>query len=163
MQSTDKLRILRLCPVFRSADMEALGLLSEILSAEQFRASETIFLGGEPATSIIIVAEGQVAVHLSGEETPINTMGPGEIAGEFGLFAHGVRTATLMAAEDTTVLSMEYERFELFLRECPDALFELMRIAVSRIVRLSEIVSQEHNHESSDRTRLTGPRVGRFR
>ena len=136
MQSGDKLQILKLCPAFRSADPATLGLLSEILAVEIFQAGETIFQSGELAASVVIIAEGRVSVYRSENGAPVRTMGPGEIAGEYRLFADAVRTATPKAVGDAVVLTLEYQRFASFQHEYPDALFELMRTAVARLTAL---------------------------
>jgi CRP-like cAMP-binding protein len=76
--------------------------------------------------------QGSVAVILPGAKAPVRSMGPGEIFGEYGMFK-GVRTTSIVAEKESALLSMDYTRFKDFLFQYPDALYNLLEVAVDRL------------------------------
>lgn len=81
---------------------------------QTFRAGEAIVREGEHGHAAYIVVTGRCDVVRSsaqGREV-IGSMGPGDVFGEMTILTEGPRTATVVAAEDTTVLVVTSEILE---------------------------------------------------
>jgi CRP/FNR family cyclic AMP-dependent transcriptional regulator len=72
-----------------------------------FRAKETIFTQGDPATNVIYIQEGSVkltVVNQTGKEGVVAILGPGDFLGEGCLAGQSICMATATAMSPTTVL-----------------------------------------------------------
>jgi NTE family protein len=98
-----------------------------------FDDGDVLCRAGEPATCMYAVASGEIEVLLGGDAAPIASMRSGDIVGEYGLFLPEGRTATLRARGQTSVLELDYERFERFLMAFPDSVLSLMALTVRRL------------------------------
>ena len=136
LNAAEKARILSLCPVFAGVPPRDLGVLAEMMGTERLAAGETLFGSGEPSDRVCVVARGALSVLLPGQERPVRTLGPGDLLGEYGMFAHAGRTATVRAEGDAVVLSLGYPRFRAFLLQFPESALVLLRTAVERLVAL---------------------------
>lgn len=136
LSTADKLTAIARCPLFRSIEPAALGLLAEMMTVENFHAAEAVFEAGAAADRVLLICAGELAVEAGAHGGSRRIMGAGEVLGEYGLFADERRTASVRAVADTLALSLDYVRFERFLRLHPDVLFRLMQTAVSRLVEL---------------------------
>lgn len=111
-------------------------LLAEMMREERITAGTTIFEQGERAKGLLLVAEGRLSVHLARNVSLERHLGAGQLLGELGMFGQGVRTATVTAATDVVLLSLDYPRFRELLIQFPEALWTLCDVAVERIVEL---------------------------
>jgi CRP-like cAMP-binding protein len=80
-----------------------------ILYADRWRAGETIIREGEPGRELYIVAEGEVDVTLRGAH--LSTVGAGGHFGELALIDNEVRSATVTARTNVTLLRVEQSAF----------------------------------------------------
>jgi CRP-like cAMP-binding protein len=73
-----------------------------------FRTGEAIVREGELGDAAYIIVEGRCEIRkeMPGGIQMLHTLGPGEVFGEMAILAEGRRTATVIAAEPTTVLVM---------------------------------------------------------
>lgn len=84
---------------------------------------------GDPAPTMFVVLEGALEVSRGGQV--VRTMGPGEHAGEIGMF-EGTRTATLVALGQTDVLVLDRPTFELLTSESEETRDRLRAVAEAR-------------------------------
>src|SRR5439155_7501276 len=110
----------------------ALYLLAEMLRVERFAAGAVVCEAGEAADSVFVVAEGALAVEVRGR--PARSLVKGDVFGEYGLFAGGVRTARVRADTDAALLSVDYTRFREYLLMFPHAMMALFSAAVTRLI-----------------------------
>ncbi len=103
------------------------------MNKERYGAGETIVDEGTGADRVYTVAAGTVEVHLAGAAAALQTVGVGEILGDFRLFAPRLRTATVKAQTDCVLLSLTYPRFRDFLIEFPEVMFRLLETVVWRL------------------------------
>ena len=102
----------------------------------QVRAGDVIIRQGDVADRFYVIAEGEVAVTQStdgGAPVQLRRMGPGEVFGEIGLLSGVSRTATVTAATDATLVSLDGRQFLELVGASPDLstrLLELHRGAV---------------------------------
>src|SRR5580658_5138155 len=76
----------------------------------KFRAKETVFVQGDPATKVIYIQEGGVkltVVNETGKEAVMRILGPGDFFGEGCLAGQSTRMATATAITTTTILVIE--------------------------------------------------------
>lgn len=120
MESSLAVESLRQCALFRDAGEAALGRLASQLRLRRFRRNEVIFHQGDPGDSLHIVDEGSVKIALpspEGEEAIIATLRRGDFFGELALLDGAPRSATAVALETTSTLTLPREAF----REILDA------------------------------------------
>ena len=117
----DRLRNVRLFSNLSPTDLEALAALVRPI---EYTQGAIVYRQGEPGDRYFIVHRGRLrATRLDpeGERTEVRRLGPGDGVGETSLLLGDVRDATLEAVERSTLLYIEREAFEQFLREHPRA------------------------------------------
>lgn len=143
MNATDKLETLRGCEVLAAADDETLGSLAEIAGVERFLRGQVVFDTGEASSRAYVVASGKLEVKLTADGPLVGFFEPGALFGEYAMFANGVRTARVVAATESILLSIAPEQFQSFLLRCPQATVALLRTAVRRLVRAERSKERE--------------------
>ncbi|HEY3358727.1 MAG TPA: cyclic nucleotide-binding domain-containing protein [Polyangia bacterium] len=134
LDSAARRRIIATTGAFARIGADQQRIIAEMMRVEEFAQGELVFEQGEPADCVLVVAEGRLAIYVPDSVGPVEVVGPGELLGEYGLFAGFVRTATVRAETDTRVLTLDYERFRAFLLQFPEAMFSLFKVAVERLV-----------------------------
>jgi monoamine oxidase len=129
----ERLAVLRPNAMFSSVPTSDLRILTTMFEKKPYAAGEVICVAGEIASCAFAVQSGSVEVKLAGSEAVIATMGPGDVVGEYGMFHPEGRTATLVAAGDTIVLVLDYQRFKRFLMAFPESMMALVSLTVDRL------------------------------
>ncbi len=132
-----KKEALRCCPLFSGMEATEIGVLSEAMEEEFFQEGEEICVAGETADRIYVVYEGELSVYLPGIDEPVRRLIGGQVLGEYGMFTK-TRTTTILASKPTLMLSMDYERFQMFLFSYPKAMFELFKTSVRRLIQAED-------------------------
>ncbi|MFZ5918196.1 MAG: cyclic nucleotide-binding domain-containing protein [Chloroflexota bacterium] len=105
MVSTD---LLRQVSLFSGLSGEQLSRIAEICREEIHQKSAIIVREKEPSNDLYIIREGTAEVALGTASapgpTPILHLGRGQIFGEMSLIDRGLRSATVRATSDRTVL-----------------------------------------------------------
>jgi CRP/FNR family transcriptional regulator, cyclic AMP receptor protein len=108
----------------------------------RFARGEVIFWEGERGDSLHVVTEGTVAVRVStplGDIATLDVLGPGDTTGEQALLDRGsVRSATVLALEETETLQLLRSDFDALLADHPDVRTMLIRLLDSRLRRTSQ-------------------------
>lgn len=130
-QRIEKLASSRIFGKMPRSELEVLG---EMMRTESFRAGSIVAEAGEPADCVFVIADGALSVYLPAATTPMRTLGPGDVLGEYGMVTGAVRSATVKADVDATLLSLDYERFKAYLLRFPEALFVLFESAAKRLL-----------------------------
>lgn len=134
LNAAQRIEALGLSPVFSDLPASELGVLAEMLETEYLRAGELLCEYGEPSDRVYLVVAGTLSVFVPGQAQPVRTLHRGALLGEYGMFGSLVRTATVKADTDATLLSLDYQRFRAFLLQFPAATLVLLRTAVERLV-----------------------------
>ena len=113
---------LRRVKIFAGMDdgqLERFIKFMEIAKARQF--SEVV-KQGDPGDAMYLVLDGEVRVRMmiSGKESILTVLGPGEFFGEIALFDHGPRSADVVANLETTMLKISASAFQKMAAEAPD-------------------------------------------
>ena len=83
---------------------------------ESFPRGQVLVRQGEPVPSLYLILRGRFTV-TTGDNRLINTIGQGEVVGEISFLDSRPPTATVTAAEDSTVLSLPSGRLRSRLRQ----------------------------------------------
>lgn len=140
MDATDVKEFLR--PVLFGLAEEELDELARAAVVRSFPADAVICHEGEPGHAVYVIFQGQVEIskRLDDEsERYLTSSGPGELFGEIAILQEGFRTATVRAAEPTTVLEIDQKPFLAVLGRSPSL---AVRILVRMTSRLREVDQQ---------------------
>lgn len=104
-----ELALLRGLPMFAPLPAATLEHLAGALVARWVDAGSTVVREGEPGERFYVVGSGRVDVSQDGRA--LATLGPGEYFGEIALLREVPRTATVVAREDSELLTLERDEF----------------------------------------------------
>lgn len=137
-----RIHALQHSPLLASVPEADLAVLAESMSEETFASDAIVCSEGDPADRIFFVMTGRFEVrHSSGSKTGI-MLEPGELFGEYGLFDQGLRTATVVAREPGTLLTLDYDRFRAFLLLFPEAMFAILSETVGELLAFQRKLGQ---------------------
>lgn len=126
-------------PLFKGLTTAQLTLLGGMLCTRRFAIGETIVTAEDAGGAAYLIRSGFVRVHVEqedGRDIVLAILGPGELVGEMSLVDQLGRSATVVAHEPATVLSIDRAAFWSCLRTMPVMAFNLAGI-LSRRLRLA--------------------------
>jgi CRP-like cAMP-binding protein len=107
-------KALRAVPGFSAIDGHTLlGVVGDSANLH-WQAGSTVFQKGDPGDGLYIVLSGAVRILGDGGED-VNILGPGDFFGEFSLVLDTERMNTVVAAEDTELMVVPKETFDLLI------------------------------------------------
>ena len=115
-----------------------------------YRAGEVIFAEGDYSTDAYIVSRGRVEVYVTrGSDRQLAIFHDGAVFGELSLLTDQVRTASVRALEETSLIVIAQDGFlELWRRE-PDVVLPLLRVIFERVRDITSLANElaldEHN------------------
>ena len=101
------LQIIRQIEIFHGLNEAQFRRLAQITKREEYASGDSILEQGSAGDSMYIIAAGQVEVlkrDAEGEPQTELFLGEGQMFGELALLDQGVRTATIVADDDPTVV-----------------------------------------------------------
>jgi CRP/FNR family cyclic AMP-dependent transcriptional regulator len=96
-----------------------------------FKAGETIFREGDPATELYVVQAG--TVHITLGNRLLLKLGVNGIFGEMALIDGEPRSATATAVTEVTLVPVSEKQFLFLVRHTPFFALQLMRVLASRL------------------------------
>lgn len=96
-------------------------------------AGEVLFSEGEAGDLMYAVVEG--TLHLSVGGRVVDEVGPGQIVGEMALIDQSPRSATVVAAVNTTVAPVDRKRFVYLVQEHPTFALLVLELMAERLRR----------------------------
>ncbi|MCW5774201.1 MAG: cyclic nucleotide-binding domain-containing protein [Rhodospirillaceae bacterium] len=124
--------MLRLTRQVKAAAAGGLSLdaLKPYMTARRIKAGEILMRRGEPATEMYCVASGRLRLVEYGA-----TVGPGEFAGEIGMFSpERLRTATIVAETDVEYFVLDDTVLKQLYYQNPQFGFHLIELVTRRLV-----------------------------
>jgi CRP/FNR family cyclic AMP-dependent transcriptional regulator len=125
------LQVIQQIEVFRGLSAAQRLQLAEITERQDYTEGAVIVEQDTPGDTLYIIGTGQVEVLQSGGSGVSATtvfLGEGQIFGEVAFLDQGMRTATVIAAEDsTTVYSIQRDRFEALCKADTALGYQIMR------------------------------------
>ncbi|MGH6979958.1 MAG: Crp/Fnr family transcriptional regulator, partial [Stellaceae bacterium] len=97
----------------------------------QFKAGETIFKEGDPATELYVIQNGRVGIQ-SGNRI-LDTLNANSIFGEMALVDNAPRSAAAIAVTDVTLVPIAEKQFLFLISQTPFFALNVMRILARRL------------------------------
>jgi D-lactate dehydrogenase len=127
---------LRSVELFANLESGVLEALAEKAERRHVKAGETLFREGDPADDLFVVGSGILEVRKqaeSGAEVALRRMGPGEVGGLTSMAVAKVRSATLRAVSDVTVVTVARTRFLTLLEAYPSLVRAVMAFLSAKV------------------------------
>lgn len=132
----DRRALLCRVPLFRRLDDATLATLGDAVEEIRVVPGTAITHEGAVESWFFVIAEGAVRVDRGGRT--INRLGPGAFFGEIALLDGGPRTATVIAEEESLLLTMDRHRFAQLLAASPAIQASVLEAVGSYLRRLDE-------------------------
>lgn len=117
--------ILATVPLLSGLDKKQRTRMAQDFRERQIPAGTVIIRqGDEHGMGFFVLAEGEATVSVDGAE--VTRLGPGSYFGEIALISDRVRTASVVAATDVTVLVMMVTDFRAFVRGDAEVAWKLL-------------------------------------
>ncbi len=126
-------------PLFNSFNMEELDLLAKHMSYAHLRANEYLFVEGDKGNFMGFVVQGVLEVFKqadTGNNILIARLTKGNTIGEMSLIDKSTRSATVIAKQPTTVVTLTDKGFDLILEKAPALAVKLIQKA-ARLLSLN--------------------------
>ncbi|MEE8513103.1 MAG: SpoIIE family protein phosphatase [Gammaproteobacteria bacterium] len=131
MTSVKIFQDLRQSTLLESAPESVVNKLAEIVVTTSIKAGETLFEKGDRGDAMYIISNGQVRAHDGDLE--LSLLGKGQVFGEMAtLAADEVRSASITADEDTTLLRLDREALFGLLSSEPEVAKTLIHVLCQR-------------------------------
>ncbi len=154
----DKIAALRRTRLFEELDEKTLSVLAERAFERRFQKDEVLFVAGEEARGLYVIAEGSVRAFrgsLDGREQVIHVERAGATIAEVPVFDDGTYPSTAAAEEDATVLFIDKRDVQHLCLAHPEITLAALRVLAGRLRRCAELVEALSLRE-------VGQRLARF-
>lgn len=110
-----------------------------------------LFRRNDPSHELYIVKRGKLKIFKTEGDVEIefDEAGPGEVIGELAALDGGLRTASVVAIEDTEVFVIPYDDFQKIVRQIPDWLKKITMILVQRLREVDSKIDFRMNGDKS--------------
>jgi len=140
---TARRHVLRQHYLFRDLTEAELDELLTHARMTRFRAGDTICLRGAPGAGMMAILSGEVTISVTGadgRQIILTRLGEGEIFGEIALLDGGERTADVVAAVDTELMTIDRRNFLPYLERHPPISIKLLVALCAKLRRTTEQV-----------------------
>ena len=124
-------------PVFSTLEHEDLERIAELAVPRAFEPGQIVFREGDASDTCYIVRSGRaraVREHSDGRTITLATFGSGDIFGELAMFEDELRSATVEAVQDTSVVAVLGPDMRRLMVEHPEISIRLV-VALGRRLR----------------------------
>ena len=131
-------RHLQRVPLFSGFDEDELGRVAEISKIVEVPVGTVITRVGDAGDSFFVIIDG-----MAGVRTPVgsgNELRPGDFFGEMSLLDGEPRSATIVAATDLRLLSVDRSHFWQLLEANPELIRRILTVLSRRVRRLEQTV-----------------------
>ena len=155
---------MRASDLFRSLDDAAAARLARRLVRRRYRADEVVFHQGDPGDRLHVIETGRIRIGMGaedGREGTLTILGPGAVFGELVLLDGAHRSATAVALEPTTTVTLDRAAFRALVDE-DAAIREAVLAGVARwLRRLTDQITELHFLDLRGRLAATLVRMAR--
>jgi CRP/FNR family cyclic AMP-dependent transcriptional regulator len=99
--------------------------------SRSFKAGETIFRAGDPASELFVVQSGTVEIRAG--DRVLETLSEHGIFGEMALIDDAPRSATVVAVSDVKLVPVGQKQFLFLVSQTPYFALNLMRVLARRL------------------------------
>lgn len=136
----DRRELLSTIGLFEKLDPQEIDLLLDVTTSRRIGPKETLFRKGDPGSQLYGVLSGRLKVMApgrEGKELVFGLMGAGDVIGEIAVIDSEPRSATVVALEDSELLSLHRRDLMPFLERHPKVAIGLAGVLALRVRRLS--------------------------
>ena len=133
-------------PLFSGIEPSAVAALEAFAFRRTFAPGAAIVEEGHTGNGVYVVVSGRVDVVRGHEgEAPqhVASLGAGEPFGEMGLLGEWKRTASVIAAEETTCVGLDRWIFLAHMRRDPEFAIRMLQVLAARLAEMNERVFGE--------------------
>jgi CRP-like cAMP-binding protein len=163
-----RLAILGKVSFFASLPPAALGVVNARFREQGFVPGETIYLAGDPAARLYVVASGQVKLlrhSLGGQDVLLDILAPGDLFGSLATLGNARYAETAQALTACCVLGVGADDFRGIVASHPDVALAVLDTLSGRLQAAHEQVRQLSAHPAEQRLAHTllalGDKLGR--
>jgi CRP/FNR family cyclic AMP-dependent transcriptional regulator len=106
-------------------------LVGPQIPSRTFKAGDTIFKQGEPATELYVIKNGRVGIQLGNRI--LDTLDSYDIFGEMALIDQAPRSADAIAVTDVTLIPVSEKQFLFLVSQTPFFALKVMRVLARRL------------------------------
>lgn len=125
--------LLRNVQGFGGLDKQSLDRMSEIANYRHVMRGEYLIREGDPVEDLYIVLKGRFVVLVG--TSPIAEVSMGEPIGELAFFAGGTRTASVVAARNSSVMCLSRDAYDELAAEMPALSSGILAALAQRLAR----------------------------
>jgi CRP/FNR family transcriptional regulator, cyclic AMP receptor protein len=137
MDERQRVEVLAGCALFKALPQAALQQLAAHTAIRNCRRGQILFAEGDPGDSLIVVVSGSLKAYSTtehGDEFLLAVVGPGETLGELALADGGLRSATVSALTEASVLRVPRDAV-LELARSEAGLMDALMLALASVIR----------------------------
>ena len=127
--------------LFADLSQKNLGRVAKLCTQRSYKAGERIVQQGSPGIGLFIITSGKVKIVKTtkeGKSLEIATHGPGEFIGEMAVLDGALRTANVVAVDDTECYAIVSWDFNSLMRSYPEIALEILPVIVKRFRETNE-------------------------
>jgi hypothetical protein len=132
----DRLLALRRVPLFAQLSIDQLESVNRLMGESDYQAGETIVREGDLAGELYVLVAGEVRIlkrQSTGPDRLLGTLQPVACFGEIAILDGAPRSASVVAARDSRLLTLHGERFRELILQSPQIAFEIFPALTARI------------------------------
>lgn len=136
--------------VFSSLDEHTSKRLLAKFNRIELKQGETLFYQGDPSDSIFLLVSGKLSAELTtaaGETRVVGHIGPGETVGEGGALTGDMRSLTVKALKDATLLRLPAKDFVEICHHYPAIMFATIHPIITRSKSIIQMLSAEKTNK----------------
>ncbi len=144
--SSDLVEILQTTELFSEIHEEVAEALIKRLKHVELSPGQILFQEGSKSNAFYIVVEGQLVAYLKttdGKEKMIGAIEKGETVGEMGALSEQPRSLSVKATVETKLLELNREEFELFSKDHPQILMNMINYIITRSQNTIKLLSEK--------------------
>jgi CRP-like cAMP-binding protein len=131
ISTVEKVLFLKGIELFSQIPGEDLSQIALITDEVEYDEGESIFEEGDPGDSLYFVIEGKVRVHSGGVQLAV--AGERQVFGEMAVLDGELRSASISALSDLTLLRIHRDDFKEILREKPEIAQGIIQVLTRRL------------------------------
>lgn len=145
LRKEEKVELLGRLPLFENCSRKDLAGIASIMVEARRPAGAYLTREGQDGGLMFVIAEGEAEVLAGGDGEPcaprvIGRLGAGDVVGELSLIDGHVRSASVRAVSDVTVLEIVSDDFKELVHRSPSFVMSLLK-ALSLRVREMEMLT----------------------
>ena len=144
LSTIEKALFLKTVNLFEAMTPEQLKILTNITEEVTYQIGDVLFNEGDPAEHLYVIVDGEINIiksHGTPEEVRLAVLGEKTSFGEIALFGSEGRSATAIANEDSTFLTMRKEHLHLLIQENP-------AISTAIVFQLANMIRENNKQQS---------------